>query len=607
MNKNCQDEVFKAWEEWIEHWKFSNQTSFRVAAELKRATDAWLWSIRDTGIEPSEEESVIFVRHRLLSEKGEKDSQEIEGSLGRCASLEFTQSTYLAQLFTETDAVPKLVQGIDDRIVKLAEWLEDPSDRKRKELWEKVLTYLRKSERELHEYEVTFRLLENPAEWKSIEIEQRPNLFGNLFLAFSLLSHKGFLADNLNEWHLSEANDGVAKRIQSTLGYLLHTKPHTIDKYPEIEEALAVSHDGKASTLLADEDIDRNTSRQNHLSIFAGIEVNNHHDVAFDLTWMLFGIFNKLNKAGKDDNIYHFVVPVYAWSAPNVLSGHDSVSFYHHAGALLGWAFYRFLLPGNAPPPHFWPDDSGLTKPGLTQALDRLAVSMESFAKDYLSGETEWALERPWHANDTAILFMKRNFIHSCGWDCKEITPIEQDCYFKSEEDSRLRLVNLTRQIPRGSGGGKRQALIATLAPNSLCILPEEESVRNTYLGSLVEHARYFYERCLYIQETKQAGRVSVSHSLQFAVSVQLQKMQGVADAIHSLRSSTESFPISSFAQLPDELRRFHYPVELYSTAVLNALEQESGSNGFARLIPCLLYTSPSPRDRTRSRMPSSA
>ena len=27
----------------------------------------------------------------------------------------------------------------------------------------------------------------------------------------------------------------------------------------------------------------------------------------------------------------------------------------------------------------------------------------------------------------------------------------------------------------------------------------------------------------------------------------------------------------------------------------------------FAELYPCLLYTSPSPRDRTRSRMPSSA
>jgi len=33
---------------------------------------------------------------------------------------------------------------------------------------------------------------------------------------------------------------------------------------------------------------------------------------------------------------------------------------------------------------------------------------------------------------------------------------------------------------------------------------------------------------------------------------------------------------------------------------------QQIGSFG-AKLVPCLLYTSPSPRDRTRSRMPSSA
>ena len=39
--------------------------------------------------------------------------------------------------------------------------------------------------------------------------------------------------------------------------------------------------------------------------------------------------------------------------------------------------------------------------------------------------------------------------------------------------------------------------------------------------------------------------------------------------------------------------------------------EEEVGRNGFfgkyAHLYRCLLYTSPSPRDRTRSRMPSSA
>ena len=36
-------------------------------------------------------------------------------------------------------------------------------------------------------------------------------------------------------------------------------------------------------------------------------------------------------------------------------------------------------------------------------------------------------------------------------------------------------------------------------------------------------------------------------------------------------------------------------------------LDFESGNLAIKRLLGCLLYTSPSPRDRTRSRMPSSA
>ena len=35
--------------------------------------------------------------------------------------------------------------------------------------------------------------------------------------------------------------------------------------------------------------------------------------------------------------------------------------------------------------------------------------------------------------------------------------------------------------------------------------------------------------------------------------------------------------------------------------------EQNNSSQVFENYRPCLLYTSPSPRDRTRSRMPSSA
>mgnify|MGYP002683293852 CR=1 FL=1 len=40
---------------------------------------------------------------------------------------------------------------------------------------------------------------------------------------------------------------------------------------------------------------------------------------------------------------------------------------------------------------------------------------------------------------------------------------------------------------------------------------------------------------------------------------------------------------------------------EMYFTAIENALTYAADNNA------CLLYTSPSPRDRTRSRMPSSA
>ena len=52
------------------------------------------------------------------------------------------------------------------------------------------------------------------------------------------------------------------------------------------------------------------------------------------------------------------------------------------------------------------------------------------------------------------------------------------------------------------------------------------------------------------------------------------------------------------YRPLPDELTIKHSPIEglgLFAT-------QEIKANTF-----CLLYTSPSPRDRTRSRMPSSA
>ena len=42
-------------------------------------------------------------------------------------------------------------------------------------------------------------------------------------------------------------------------------------------------------------------------------------------------------------------------------------------------------------------------------------------------------------------------------------------------------------------------------------------------------------------------------------------------------------------------------------TATVDPVNLDADYRHIAEISPCLLYTSPSPRDRTRSRMPSSA
>ena len=79
--------------------------------------------------------------------------------------------------------------------------------------------------------------------------------------------------------------------------------------------------------------------------------------------------------------------------------------------------------------------------------------------------------------------------------------------------------------------------------------------------------------------------------------------------------------PLGSVSATPTEESEFYYGVEYDWSSVDTDLENFTGLDvpeilseimgaaddaGF-NLIICLLYTSPSPRDRTRSRMPSSA
>ena len=70
---------------------------------------------------------------------------------------------------------------------------------------------------------------------------------------------------------------------------------------------------------------------------------------------------------------------------------------------------------------------------------------------------------------------------------------------------------------------------------------------------------------------------------------------------------------IRKLNKLNNELVELHYDyIQMKSTVNLrtqpSVLEEELQAYNIKRLErPCLLYTSPSPRDRTRSRMPSSA
>ena len=58
---------------------------------------------------------------------------------------------------------------------------------------------------------------------------------------------------------------------------------------------------------------------------------------------------------------------------------------------------------------------------------------------------------------------------------------------------------------------------------------------------------------------------------------------------------------------LESELKRSGKALKEYRGSILKNILQRTGVRSLNQLLTCLLYTSPSPRDRTRSRMPSSA
>ena len=58
---------------------------------------------------------------------------------------------------------------------------------------------------------------------------------------------------------------------------------------------------------------------------------------------------------------------------------------------------------------------------------------------------------------------------------------------------------------------------------------------------------------------------------------------------------------------LQERIRQFKMDEKFGEVLIPSETVTESAKDGKQRVKTCLLYTSPSPRDRTRSRMPSSA
>ena len=71
-----------------------------------------------------------------------------------------------------------------------------------------------------------------------------------------------------------------------------------------------------------------------------------------------------------------------------------------------------------------------------------------------------------------------------------------------------------------------------------------------------------------------------------------------------NLRLNESEDTIESLEEIVSELQELADQVPALQTTISNLNEEITVLNGN---ISCLLYTSPSPRDRTRSRMPSSA
>lgn len=493
----------KHWKPWIQDWRFLNTSEFRIPGYLSSLTRDWCQEsplLRRLLSKPTFTlEPVYFFRHPLTDER--------KGNVAKTSqSIQFTQSAILTDLLTRPNQ-----NCAADAFAKSFEELFKIITGKR-EAWIKFIENIEKQPGSNLSH-INFRLLESIPDLTQTTTEGLPGLFHHIFLAFCHISHDGYLQKHLNQYHLNYLNDLPKRKCPNEiLGYFLELEKVDKKPLPNIKWIRAVMDNQNLS-----DPFDVDTPQYALTEIFG-------ETATLEAEKLLLDLFKAVNGDIVSDRDRHYMiaVPVYEWSSPPItnLGGYFQR---HRAGAFLGWMLNRF--PKDIDPASFdwnqlqWPKRSLEPESCLYEHIRSLSFLAEGFASKYLSGETEWALERKWEPGDDALLYMAHNFFHSCGrvcsFDHKDVDPEEIECvkgkYFHRVSKGEIRplLVNLSKCFaPRQQPGSTSSPVIAVLYPGNLCQEPVEAAEDELHAYE-AEHARYFYgDRCLPRQVEREATRL---------------------------------------------------------------------------------------------------
>lgn len=524
-SSSSDQEAPKNWEPWIQNWRFSNNSIFRIPSYLDSMWKDWCQHSPLLIKQKFVPEPFYFFRHPLTEDKKKPETDGETNSGDQTPKIQFAQSALLTELLAScdnSDGASKKLNDVSDKLRQSIAETTGGKDRGSEETpslldeigerpgeWSEFCNKIQAKLGSLYlDEEINFELLKSlPSRSKPIEDEELAKLLHHLILAFCNIDFRGYLQQRLNEKHLS-LQTGERDKVT---GYCLQLWPQKDPKkLPKIEWIRKLYWDG------ASEEIELNSGDEDQPppdDILGGEQSNTYRD-------FLLAMFTAVNgrSALRPWETQRLVaVPVYEWStATDIASANQTRR--HTGGALLGWVLNRF--PEKAESNQFGWDTinapaADSLDPDLMQHIKSLAFLTETFASKYIIGETEWALEREWKNEDSAMSYMEHYFYHSCPWLCSfdtsGIDPSELEKteakFFHPLNNGDL-LVNLSRDASPNSVNAPGAPVIAVLTPTRLYCEPDQ-NVENKYFTFIAEHARYFYrDRSLPRQQEKKAAQL---------------------------------------------------------------------------------------------------